>query len=203
MPAAAKENKINQNKFAVLLLVLSIIGLAASFVLTLEKIQLLKNPNAELSCNVNSVVSCGNVITSPQAEAFGFANPIIGLISFSVIITIAMGIFAGAKYRRWFWLGLEFGSIFGVLFSMWLFYQAVYDIRALCPYCMVVWSVVIPIFVYTTRYNLIEGNIRASKTVEGIAKWFNNNALLIVALWYLAIFLAILNQFWYYWKTLV
>jgi len=61
---------------------------------------------------------------------------------------------------------------------------------------------VIPIFVYTTRYNIMENNIKLNRTWEGIAKWFCENAWFIVALWYLAIFTSILIQFWYYWKTL-
>jgi uncharacterized membrane protein len=202
-------NLVNQLKtdkykrFALLLLITAGVGLAASFILMIEKIQLLKDPAAQLSCNFNPVVSCGNVITSKQAEAFGFANPIIGLISFAVIITIAMGMFAGAKYKRWFWLGLQAGAVFGALFITWLFYEAVYEIRALCPYCIVVWSMVIPIFVYTLRFNIMEGNIKIHKAGQGVAKWFAENAWFFVALWYLAIFVAILNQFWYYWKTLI
>lgn len=192
----------NYNKFAMLLLVTSSVGLLASFILMIEKIQLLKDPAAQLSCNLNPVISCGNVILSKQAEAFGFANPIIGLISFAVIITIAMGMFAGARYKRWFWLGLQAGSIFGALFITWLFYEAVYQIKALCPYCIVVWSMVIPIFVYTLKFNILEGNIKIHRAGQGVAKWFTENAWFIVALWYLAIFVAILSQFWYYWKTL-
>ena len=171
--------KLNRyKKYALLLLITATVGLIASFVLTLEK------------------------ITSPQGEAFGFANPLIGLISFSVIITIAMGMFAGAKYKRWFWLGLQAGSILGAIFITWLFYESVYVIKGLCPYCIVVWSMVIPIFVYTTRYNIMENNIKLNRTWQGIAKWFCENAWFIVALWYLAIFTSILIQFWYYWKTL-
>lgn len=197
-------NKLtDHHKFALLLLITSLIGLIASFVLILEKIQLLKNPASQLSCNINPVVSCSNVITSKQAEAFGFANPIIGLVSFAVIITIAMGIFAGAKYKRWFWLGLQAGVIFGAAFVIWLSFEAIYDIRALCPYCIIVWLMVIPLFVYVTRYNIIENNIKFSGFLQRIANWLTENAWFVVALWYIAIAVAILSQFWYYWKTLL
>ena len=199
----SKSKNFRSNKFAHFLVLTAIIGLVASFILTIEKIQLLKDPKVQLSCNFNPVVSCGSVITSPQAEAFGFANPLIGLISFAVIITIGVGIIAGAKYKRWFWLGLQAGTIFGVLFAMWLFYQSLYIIKALCPFCIVVWAVVIAQFVYVTRYNIMENNIKVHRAWQGVAKWFTENAWFIVALWYLAIFVAILNKFWYYWKTLI
>jgi len=198
-----KSKNVRSSKFAHFLVLTAIIGLVASFILTIEKIQLLKDPKVQLSCNFNPVVSCGSVITSPQAEAFGFANPLIGLISFAVIITIGVGIIAGAKYKRWFWLGLQAGTIFGVLFAMWLFYQSLYIIKALCPFCIVVWAVVIAQFVYVTRYNIMENNIKVHRAWQGVAKWFTENAWFIVALWYLAIFVAILNKFWYYWKTLI
>ncbi len=192
----------SNNKFAHFLILVSAIGLVASFILTIEKFQLLKDPEVQLSCNFNPVVSCGSVISSPQAEAFGFANPLIGLVGFAVIITIGVGMIAGAKYKRWFWLGLQAGTIFGVLFSTWLFYQSLYVIKALCPFCIVVWAVVIALFVYVTRYNLINGNIKVKKSFQGLSRWFCENAWFIVALWYLAIFVAILNRFWYYWETL-
>ena len=203
MVKPAKTKLDSYQKFALSLVGLSSIGLVAAFILMLEKIQILKNPAAQLSCNINPIVSCNNVITSKQAEAFGFANPIIGLVSFAVIITIGMGMLAGAKYKRWFWLGLESGTIFGALFITWLFYVAVYQIKALCPYCIVVWAMVIPLFVYVTRYNIQEGNIKVGKQLQGVSKWFCENAWFIVALWYLVIFTAILMQFWYYWKTLI
>jgi uncharacterized membrane protein len=193
----------SNNKFAHFLILVSAIGLVASFILTIEKFQLLKDPKAQLSCNFNPVVSCGSVISSPQAEAFGFANPLIGLLGFAVIITIGVGMIAGAKYKRWFWLGLQAGTIFGVLFSIWLFYQSLYVIKALCPFCVVVWAVVIALFVYVTRYNLLEGNIKVKESLKKASVWFCENAWFIVTLWYLAIFVAILNRFWYYWKTLI
>lgn len=199
----SKSKNVRSSKFAHFLVLTAIVGLVSSFILTIEKIQLLKDPKVQLSCNFNPVVSCGSVITSPQAEAFGFANPLIGLISFAVIITIGVGIIAGAKYKRWFWLGLQAGTIFGVLFAMWLFYQSLYIIKALCPFCIVVWAVVVAQFVYVTRYNIMENNIKVHRAWQGVAKWFTENAWFIVALWYLAIFVAILNKFWYYWKTLI
>ena len=190
------------SKFALVLVLASSIGLAASFILTLEKFSLLKNPVAVLSCDLNPIVSCGSVIQSKQAEAFGFANPLIGLIGFAVIITIGMGILAGAKYKRWFWLGLEVGTVLGVLFSHWLVYQSIFVIQALCPFCIVVWAVVIALLVLVTRFNLQEGNIKPLKVLKGLSQLLVRYPWIVIGSWYLIIALLILNQFWYYWKTL-
>ena len=140
MTKAKKPFLDSYRKFALILVILSVIGLMASFILTVEKINLLKYPSSPLSCNLNPIVSCGSVIESGQAEAFGFTNSLIGLAGFSVIITIGVGMLAGAKYKKWFWLGLQAGTTLGVIFAHWLFYQSVYVIQALCPFCIVVWG---------------------------------------------------------------
>jgi len=199
----ARLKKLNSySKFALVLVLASSIGLAASFILTLEKFSLLKNPVTVLSCDLNPVVSCGSVIQSKQAEAFGFANPLIGLIGFAVIITIGMGILAGAKYKRWFWLGLESGAVLGVLFSHWLVYQSIFVIQALCPFCIVVWAVVIALLVLVTRFNLQEGNIKPPQVLKGLSRLLVSYPWIVIGSWYLIIALLILSHFWYYWKTL-
>lgn len=35
---------------------------------------------------------------------------------------------------------------------MWLISQCLYVIGALCPWCMIVWAVMIPLFWYVTRH---------------------------------------------------
>lgn len=184
-----------------LLLIGGIIGVFCAGILTVEKIQLLKHPSAQLACDLNPIVACGSVINTWQASAFGFPNPIIGLVGFSVVATVGAGILAGATFKRWFWLGLQTGVTFGALFVTWLQYQSIYQIGALCPFCMVVWSVMIPIFLYTTIYNLREGNIKVAKKLQSVSKFVQGHHLDILLAWYLLIITAILTHFWYYWKT--
>lgn len=179
------------------------IGLLAAAVLTLEKFALLKDPARQLSCSINPVLSCGSIIMSDQASAFGFPNPILGLMGFSVVLTIGMALFAGAQFKQWFWRGLQLGTILGIGFCGWLFYQSLYSIGALCLYCMVVWSVTWPIFWYTTLYNLRQGNIPTPRKLRGtVAFMQKHHADLLVVLYVLVIAL-ILENFWYYWSTLI
>ncbi|MBP2473343.1 putative membrane protein [Crossiella equi] len=141
-----------------LLAVGGLVGLLAAFVLTVEKFELLLNPNYIPSCTFNSVLSCGTVMETPQAALFGFPNPLLGIAGFGIVTAAGFGLLAGAAYRTWFWLGLQLGATLGVVFVHWLIFQSVYEIRALCPYCMVVWAVMIPIFVYTTLHNAERGS---------------------------------------------
>lgn len=186
-----------------ILVVGGFVGLVASFVLTMEKIALLKDPAHQLSCSLNPVLSCGSIIASPEASAFHFPNPFIGLAGFAVVITVGMGIIAGATYKRWFWRGLELGTVFGIGFVHWLFYQSLYDVGALCIYCMMVWSITWPIFWYTTLYNLRHGNIPTPKLLTSAVAFAQRYHVEILITWYLLIFIAIMHRFWYYWQTVI
>lgn len=137
-----------------LLVIAGAIGFLASLALMLDRLYLLENPNAVLACDINPFISCGTIMQTPPATAFGFPNPLLGMVGFSVVVTIGMAILAGARLQRWFWLGLQTGVVFGMAFIAWLYYQTLFVIGVLCPYCMVVWVVMVPLFWYVTLYNL-------------------------------------------------
>lgn len=197
------KNKLQRSlerPLAWILLIGGIIGLISAFVITLDKMKLLENADFQPNCNLNPIISCGSVMKSAQGSAFGFPNPWIGLAAFAVLVTIAMGIFAGARFKRWFWIGLQLGTVFGIGFVHWLFFQSVYRIGALCPYCMAVWVSVITIFWYTLLFNIEQGFIKLPKG----EKWqkagifIRKHHLDILLVWFLVILFFILKHFWYY-----
>lgn len=181
-----------------MLVILGALGLIFSLVIMHDKVALLQDPNFRPACDINPVVSCGSVMESDQASAFGFPNPFIGIIGFSVVIATGMAALAGARFKRWYWLGLQLGVIFGVAFVHWLFFQSVYRIGALCPYCMGVWVVTITLFWYVTLYNIQAGHIRLKGWLEKIGFFLRRHHLDILILWFLIIAALILKRFWYY-----
>lgn len=134
--------------FAVALITLSSIGVTAASVLTIEKIELLKDPNHVTSCSLSPVVSCSPVVSSPQASAFsGVPNPVIGIFAFACVFAAGMTLLAGAeKLNRAWWLTLFAGVLFGCGFSAWLIHEGVYEIGSLCLYCMSVWLISFSLF---------------------------------------------------------
>lgn len=186
-----------------ILVVCGLIGFTASADLAIEKVHLLKDPSYEPSCNLSPLLSCGSVMVTPQAEAFGFPNPFIGVAGFAIVTTVGMALLAGAQFKRWFWLGLQTGTVFGVGFVTWLQYQSIYNIGALCPWCMVVWTVTIPIFLYVTLYNLRERHIASQGRWRVMSVFLQRHHANILLIWYAIILLAILTHFWYYWSTLL
>ncbi|MBM7791011.1 vitamin K epoxide reductase family protein [Tenggerimyces flavus] len=177
-----------------LLVIGGILGFAAAFVLTVERIELLKNPAYVPSCSISPILSCGSVMTKPQAAVLGFPNPLLGIAGFAVVVTIGMALLAGARLPRWFWLGLQAGATIGVGFIHWLIVQSLYSIGALCPYCMVVWVVTIPIFWYVTLFNLRR---------QRWARILIENHAVVLTVWLLGILGLIVLRFWDYWVSLI
>lgn len=170
----------------VFLTLASLIGLYASAVLTVDKISLLQakvdGVEKTLNCDLSAFVSCSDVVSSDQSSAFGFPNTLIGVAAFAALAAFAAVLASGAGLPRWIWAGLQVGVLFGIGFVTWLQYQAVFDIGKLCPWCMVVWAVMIPTFVLVTA------------RVTGW-RWLKNWAGLVIALWIVAICAVIWFQF--------
>lgn len=198
MPKKNAQTKL-QKYFPWLLTGGGFLGLLSAFVLTLEKIEVLKDPNYVPTCNVNPIIACGSVINTDQASAFGFPNPLIGIFGFTAVIVVGMSLFAGIKIAKaWYWRTFWAGTVFGAGFIHWLFFQSVYNIGALCPYCMVVWAVTIPIFWYTTLWLLREGYLKLPKGWGKSNDFAQRNHAGILVSWYLIITGLILNHFWYF-----
>ncbi|HEY5668306.1 MAG TPA: vitamin K epoxide reductase family protein [Candidatus Saccharimonadales bacterium] len=181
-----------------ILILCGVIGFMASFTLTVDKMEILKNPNYNPICNINPVLSCGSVMKTKQAELFGFDNSFMGLAAFSVLITVGAAMVAGAQMKRWFWQGLQGGVTFGLIFVHWLILNSLYRIHSLCPFCMVVWVVTITTFVYVTLYNMEHGNIKLKEKHTKAFAFVKRHHVDLVLFWLLIIAALILKQFWYY-----
>ncbi|MET1043483.1 MAG: vitamin K epoxide reductase family protein [Microbacteriaceae bacterium] len=176
-----------------LLIVAGLVGLVASAILVLERIELLRNPTQPLACDVSPFVSCGPVILSWQGSLFGFPNPLIGVAAFVAPIAVGVAMLAGARFARWFWLLFLAGVFLGWVFVMWLFTQAVYSIGTLCVYCMVVWAVQIPLFWYLAAWNARHGHL--GRGLRPLGRSLLPFTWLIVLANYAVIVFAILVQF--------
>ncbi len=192
--------------YPIILTVLSVIGLAASVILTIEKIAIIKNPSHHLSCSINPLLSCGPIITSPQASAFGFPNPLIGIFSFSVLISVGIAMIAGSVVsatKHWYWRLYIAGHFFGIGFVAWLIHEAVYELKALCIYCMVAWAVTIALNWYGFLWLTASGRLKLNKKYTKYRDWGLKNHFGVLLLFYLFVFGLILIQFRTYFETLI
>ena len=174
-----------------------VVGLAASVTLTVEKIRLLADSGYVPSCNLNPVLSCGSVMATRQASEFGFPNPILGIVGFTVVLVSGVLAVAKVPLPRWYWAGLTAGTLVGAGFVHWLIFQSLYRIGALCPYCMVVWSVTIPLLVVFA--SIAFGSAPADNDSHVLHRW----RWTLTALWFIALIMLIFIRFQGYWLTLI
>lgn len=181
-----------------ILVICGIIGIIASVVIMQEKIDLAGNPHYQPACDLNPIVSCGSVMKSSQAHVFGFMNPFIGLIGFPVVVTVGMAMFAGARFKRWFWVGLQLGLTLGLIFAYWLLWESVYRIRALCPYCLSVDVALTTAWWYVTLFNFYNGNLSLPASLKSTGSFIKRNHAGLLVLWFVIVIFFILKHFWYY-----
>jgi uncharacterized membrane protein len=182
-----------------MLMIIGAIGYACAFIIMFDKLKIADNPSYIPSCNLDPIISCGSIMQSDQANAFGFPNPFLGLGGFPVLAVIGLAMLAGATFKRWFWLVVNAGLLFAVSFVHWLFFESTYRIQALCPWCMIVWVITITGFWYITLYNIDRKHIRLPKgKPQAVYAFIRRHHLDILVVWLLIIAALILKHFWYY-----
>ncbi|GAA2551032.1 putative membrane protein [Neomicrococcus aestuarii] len=184
---------ITRNRpFGLLMVITGVVGWIASGVLALEKLEALRDPNHITSCDINPWISCGEVMKTWQSSLFGFPNMFIGIVAFAVIVTTGMALLSGAVFARWYWIGLQVGVTLGMAFVGWLWFQALYVIGILCPYCMAVWAMMIPLFVWVTIRNITSGVLRLPAHA---ARLIGDTGWMLVTLLYVAVIATVFFRF--------
>ncbi len=183
-----------------LMVVLAAIGLSASVILSIEKIELLAEPNHIASCSLSPVVACSPIIASPQASAFGIANSFIGIFGFTAVFVAAMTILAGAtKLSRVWWRTLLGGIVFGAAFCTWLIHEGVFEIGKLCLYCMLVWLVTFALLWLVTAHTIEHRYINFGTRLNKLLSYKYE----LIATTYVIIFALLFTRWSDYWLSLV
>jgi uncharacterized membrane protein len=154
---------------AILLIVAGIVGLIAAFALTLDKFDALAHPGIKANCDISVLVQCSKNLGSAEGAVFGFPNPVLGLVMFPAPLIMGVATLAGVRFPRWWWALFNVGVAFAIGFVAFLMTKSVFHLGTLCPWCMAVWSVVIPMSLATTLYNLREQNLPLGDRVARLA----------------------------------
>lgn len=157
------EDLKKRNLAAFIMLVGGGLGLLASFVLSIEALELAKNSHVVLSCDFSSALSCSAVANHWSAAILGFPNSFIGVMTLPVMVTIAVALLAGTKFPRWFMFAAQIGVSVGFIFALWMFYMSFVEIGVLCPWCLTLDVGMLLIFGGMTRYNILTGVITGKK----------------------------------------
>lgn len=107
-----------------------------------------------------------------QASLFGFPNSLIGVVLYPAAIVLALFALSKVEMPRWILLAAQTVAVLGAVFAYWLFFQSVYAIQVLCPWCLVVTFVTTLIVSAITHHNLRENTFHFSKSTHQKIKDF-------------------------------
>lgn len=172
------------------LIICSVVGWGAAFALTLEKLQSLVHPGEALICDVSPFIQCTKNLESAQGAVLGFPNPIIGLGAWIAPLVVAVGLLAGARFARWFWVVFNLGMLGGWLFVCWLQLQSIVVLGTLCSWCMLTWAMMIPAFWITTFYCISSGKWSSAPQIRRVGQGLLHWAPIVILINYVVIAVA-------------
>jgi uncharacterized membrane protein len=153
---------------AILFIIVGLIGWYAAFALTLEKLDLLADPDAIANCDFSILVQCKANLNSWQGAILGFPNSLLGLTAWAAPIAVGVALLAGARFDRWFWIAFNAGALGAFSFVVWLISNSIFDLNTLCPWCMVTWAVTIPFFYALSLRNLRDGVFTSNEKARSV-----------------------------------
>lgn len=176
------------------------LGLWASMMLVLSERSLLRDPGASLGCDINPIIGCGSFILSWQSAALGVPNALLGTAAFAVLTATGLVLLGGGRLPRFYWVALMAGSAAAAVSITWFQYQAFADLHGLCPYCLVVWAVTIPVVVHVLARGLQAGHLGAP---EGLRRFLVQERGILTAIWYAVVVVLIVVVFWDEWMLIL
>jgi uncharacterized membrane protein len=132
-----------------------------------------------------------------QANLFGWPNAFLGLIAEPVVITIAVASLGKVKFPRWFMFSAQVVYTIGLVFAYWLFYQSMFHINALCPWCLLVTLSTTLVFTSLTHVNIRDNNLFLSPRLHHTLQAGLRMGLdaLLITLWLVFLLAAIVLKY--------
>lgn len=165
---------LSQRALGVVLIVGSLVSIVASVELMLATIARAAAGHGPKggTCDISPFISCGKTMVTWQGHLFGLPNPIVGLIGFAGMLAVGVFFATGTRIPAW----IRWGQLIGITVAMAMVtlfqYTIFFVLDALCPWCMVIWSMTGPMFL---------------SSLANRFGWRARTAVLLTLLWYAAI----------------
>jgi uncharacterized membrane protein len=167
-----RESSPNKEDYFIfgIVLAMALLSLLSSLVLSVEALELAKNPGQTFSCDINAVLSCSTVALSDYSNMLGFPNSFLGLMFLPIFVFVALAQLMGSKLSRSFLFGVHLFAFGALLYAFALFFISSFLIGALCPRCLVVTFSSTVMFFAITHYNVKNDNLYLNKKISKWAK---------------------------------
>jgi uncharacterized membrane protein len=192
-------NFIKKHAFALLIIFFAMLGFIAAFTLSVEKLEILANPNKVLPCDVNGVFNCGTVMKSAYASVFGIPWSFFGVAGYPAVLLFGLVLFEKIKYSRWLSILITLGGLGAFILSTYFIWLSAYVIGVFCPWCLLSAISSTAIFFLILTVNLKENNYELP---EEQAIFFQRKIragwnTLFTLIWFIGMILFAYFPFWY------
>ncbi|MFC5281037.1 vitamin K epoxide reductase family protein [Arcanobacterium canis] len=187
---------------AITILVTSLVGFVASLGLIMSEKEKLTHPDALLACDLNPLVGCSKWIGQWQNEVFfGISNSVLGFAFFSGMVAIGLMLVTRSRLARVLWQALSLGTSAGIAWVCWFAYMSFFKEGALCPFCVVTWFAMIPLWLTVIGTSLYAGHWGSAGVAPG-RMLTRNRWWMTIAIWVAIVAFAIV-WFWDQWIILM
>lgn len=122
---------------ALAITVAAAVGMADSFYLVLEYLEVLLHPGEPTPCTVNTLVSCTLTVQGAWGHYFpGVPNPLFGMLWYAGAATYGATRLLGAEFAKKSRTFVGFVLILGIAFSYRLYLASVLELGGVCPFCL-------------------------------------------------------------------
>ena len=133
------------------MVIAALVGIVATGTQIVEKITISKDTSVGLFCDINSVLSCSNVLDAWQSSVLGPPNSFIGAVLFAVFLGAGATALLGSHHSHRSLLVLLGLITFFAAFATWFMAQTAFVISALCLWCIFITTAILVIGLGTTR----------------------------------------------------
>ncbi len=143
---------------AILWIVTAAVAWTVSFLLYREYVGQLSDAPPMLSCDISPFITCGPSLLTPAGNLLGFTNAILGMTLFLGPIFAAVGALAApGGMRAWYWRVFAVFVLGGYVLVHAFAYRSIFEFGSLCPWCLIVWLMTIPLFWSVAGWTLRTG----------------------------------------------
>lgn len=143
---------------AILWIVTAAVSWTVSFLLYREYVGQLSDAPPMLSCNISPFITCGPNLLAPAGNLLGFTNAILGMTLFLGPIFASVGALASpGGMRAWYWRVFAVFVLGGYVLVHVFAYRSIFEFGSLCPWCLIVWLMTIPLFWSVAGWTLSAG----------------------------------------------
>lgn len=189
----------SENYLAITIFVFAVLGFTAAFTLTIDKFDILRNPNQELPCNINPLLNCGIVMRSKYAEVFGIPWSLLGVAGYPAVMLLALFLIQKRKLTLWLTWLITLPAFGAFALSTYFMYVSAYLIGVFCPWCILSAISSTVIFFTLLTINFVENNYQLpEKQVSYLQRKIRQGwNILFVIIWFVLLAIVEYFPFWY------